>query len=155
MALLFGTSSSYAAADYGGARDSLPTGGCAPRPYAGCSSPPPSMPPVMGAAAESLQPLGGGMPPPQAPSPCAFAAAAGGAATDGGSAQLDGKDFFRQARLRLTYEQFNQFLSNIMRLNDHAQTRDETVQRAQEIFGAENNDLFAAFKSLLSKHGLS
>ena len=27
---------------------------------------------------------------------------------DGGSVHLDGKDFFRQARLRLTYEQFNQ-----------------------------------------------
>ena len=30
------------------------------------------------------------------------------APADGGSAHLDGKDFFRQARLRLTYEQFNQ-----------------------------------------------
>lgn len=30
------------------------------------------------------------------------------APTDSGSAHLDGKDFFRQARLRLTYEQFNQ-----------------------------------------------
>ena len=31
---------------------------------------------------------------------------------DGGSAHLDGKDFFRQARLRLTYEQFNQARQN-------------------------------------------
>lgn len=71
------------------------------------------------------------------------------------AAVMDGKDFFRQARLRLSYEQFNQFLSNIKRLNDHAQTRDETLARAQEIFGAENGDLFVSFKALLSKHGLT
>ena len=69
--------------------------------------------------------------------------------------KMDGKDFFRQARLRLTYEQFNQFLTNIKRLNDHAQSRDETIGKAQEIFGAENADLFESFKTLLSKHGLS
>ncbi len=40
-------------------------------------------------------------------------------------------------------------------LNDHAQTRDETLARAQEIFGAENGDLFVSFKTLLSKHGLT
>lgn len=71
------------------------------------------------------------------------------------AAVMDGKDFFRQARLRLTYEQFNQFLSNIKRLNDHAQTRDETLARAQEIFGVDNGDLFISFKTLLSKHGLT
>ena len=71
------------------------------------------------------------------------------------TARLDGKDFFRQARLRLTYEQFNQFLTNIKRLNDHAQSREETIQKAQEIFGSENDDLFVSFKALLSKHGLS
>ena len=84
----------------------------------------------------------------------------GGGSPTGGeggnaAAVMDGKDFFRQARLRLTYEQFNQFLTNIKRLNDHAQTRDETLARAQEIFGSENGDLFVSFKTLLSKHGLT
>ena len=46
-----------------------------------------------------------------------------GEAPPNAAAVLDGKDFFRQARLRLTYEQFNQFLTNIKRLNDHAQPR--------------------------------
>ena len=73
----------------------------------------------------------------------------------GTAAHLDGKDFFRQARLRLTYEQFNQFLSNIKRLNDHQQSRDETLTQAQEIFGSENHDLFVSFKELLNKHGLT
>ncbi len=99
-------------------------------------------------------PLRGANPPPTASSPPGVPSSAGG--PDGGSsAHLDGKDFFRQARLRLTYDQFNQFLSNIKRLNDHAQSRDETLTRAQEIFGAENDDLFTAFKQLLSKHGLA
>ena len=93
-----------------------------------------------------------------APSPAAAATpaiTAGGVEPPNAAAVMDGKDFFRQARLRLTYEQFNQFLSNIKRLNDHAQTRDETLARAQEIFGAENSDLFGSFTSLLSKHGLT
>ena len=76
-------------------------------------------------------------------------------ASEGSAVKTDGKDFFRQARLRLSYEQFNSFLSNIKRLNAHAQSRDETIQKAQEIFGAENEDLFNSFKALLSKHGLS
>jgi hypothetical protein len=50
---------------------------------------------------------------------------------------------------------FNQFLANIKRLNDHAQSREETIRMAQEIFGGENEDLFSSFKALLSKHGLS
>lgn len=48
-----------------------------------------------------------------------------------------------------------QFLTNIKKLNDHAQSRDETLQKAQDIFGTENEDLFVSFKQLLSKHGLS
>ena len=88
--------------------------------------------------------------------PPAAGSPGGGAGADASAAAvMDGKDFFRQARLRLSYEQFNQFLSNIKRLNDHAQTRDETLARAQEIFGAENGDLFNSFKTLLSKHGLT
>ena len=68
---------------------------------------------------------------------------------------IDGKDFFRAARLRLTYEQFNSFLTSIKRLNDHAQNREETLAQAQQIFGEENQDLFTSFRSLLTKHGLN
>eukprot|EP00316_Scyphosphaera_apsteinii_P001265 CAMPEP_0119340616 /NCGR_PEP_ID=MMETSP1333-20130426/100727_1 /TAXON_ID=418940 /ORGANISM="Scyphosphaera apsteinii, Strain RCC1455" /LENGTH=308 /DNA_ID=CAMNT_0007352415 /DNA_START=49 /DNA_END=975 /DNA_ORIENTATION=- len=85
--------------------------------------------------------------------PLQTAPAVAGADPESG-ASLDGKDFFRSARLRLTYEQFNQFLGNIKRLNDHAQSRDDTLQRVQDIFGRENDDLFMAFKNLLTKHGL-
>ncbi|KOO27654.1 hypothetical protein Ctob_001323 [Chrysochromulina tobinii] len=90
-----------------------------------------------------------------APPPAAHSVAATPAPPESAAARMDGKDFFRQARLRLTYEQFNQFLANIKRLNDHAQSREETIRMAQEIFGGENEDLFSSFKALLSKHGLS
>ena len=32
------------------------------------------------------------------------------------------------------------------------QTRDETLQRATEIFGLQHNDLYILFEGLLSKH---
>lgn len=40
------------------------------------------------------------------------------------SPRLDGKEFFRQARNRLSYEQFSEFLSNIKELNAHRQSRE-------------------------------
>ncbi len=84
------------------------------------------------------------------PSPLAPAAAA-----DADVPQPDGKEFFRAARLRLTYEQFNSFLTSIKKLNDHAQSREDTLAQAQDIFGDANNDLFVSFRALLTKHGLS
>jgi hypothetical protein len=74
----------------------------------------------------------------------------GGAA----AAYVDGKDFFRLARSRLSYEDFNRFLANIKSLNDHAQDRDETLEQARTIFGPSNQDLFLSFRSLLAHHGL-
>ncbi|SBS83749.1 hypothetical protein PMALA_007830 [Plasmodium malariae] len=64
----------------------------------------------------------------------------------------DGRAFFRNARSRLTYEQFNQFLSNIKKLNNHQQKREETLKKAQAIFGEANSDLYEEFKVLISKH---
>lgn len=37
--------------------------------------------------------------------------------------KVDGKEFFRQARNRLSYQQFSAFLSNIKELNSHRQSR--------------------------------
>ncbi|CAD7952277.1 unnamed protein product [Amoebophrya sp. A120] len=58
---------------------------------------------------------------------------------------VDGKQFFRNARARLSYEAFNSFLANIKRLNNHQQTRDETLDEAQRIFGAEHQDLYREY----------
>ncbi|KAJ7569670.1 hypothetical protein O6H91_01G088300 [Diphasiastrum complanatum] len=66
--------------------------------------------------------------------------------------KVDGKEFFRQARNRLSYEQFSAFLANIKELNAHRRTREETLRTADEIFGPENKDLYKSFEGLLSRH---
>lgn len=66
--------------------------------------------------------------------------------------RVDGKEFFRQARNRLTHDQFSEFLANIKELNAHRQSRETTLRRADEIFGSENKDLCVAFDGLLSRH---
>ena len=70
----------------------------------------------------------------------------------GASPRIDGKEFFRQARARLSYEQFSSFLQNIKELNAHRQSREETLHKARSIFGSENDDLYGAFEGLLSRH---
>ncbi|KAE8680299.1 Tetratricopeptide repeat-like superfamily protein isoform 1 [Hibiscus syriacus] len=67
------------------------------------------------------------------------------------SPRIDGKEFFRQARSQLSYEQFSAFLANIKELNAQKQTREETLRKAEEIFGAENKDLFISFQGLLNR----
>lgn len=71
---------------------------------------------------------------------------------EGKPPRVDGKEFFRQARNRLSYEQFSAFLANIKELNAHRQTREETLRKANEIFGADNKDLYTSFDGLLSRH---
>ncbi|KAI5084732.1 hypothetical protein GOP47_0000901 [Adiantum capillus-veneris] len=66
--------------------------------------------------------------------------------------RVDGKEFFRQARNRLSYEQFSAFLANIKQLNAHLQTKEETLRRANEIFGPGNEDLYSSFDGLLRRH---
>ncbi|KAL6614433.1 hypothetical protein ACP70R_036703 [Stipagrostis hirtigluma subsp. patula] len=69
----------------------------------------------------------------------------------GRTTRVDGKEFFRQARSRLSYEQFAAFLANIKELNAHRQSQEETLKKADEIFGGENKDLFVSFQGLLSR----
>ncbi|GMY27599.1 hypothetical protein FCV25MIE_22841 [Fagus crenata] len=69
-----------------------------------------------------------------------------------GRTRVDGKEFFRQVRSRLSYEQFGAFLANVKELNSHKQTKEETLQKADEIFGAENKDLYAIFEGLITRN---
>ncbi|XP_011097635.1 uncharacterized protein At4g15545 [Sesamum indicum] len=64
----------------------------------------------------------------------------------------DGKEFFRQARSRLSLEQFSAFLANIKELNAQRQSREETLRRAEEIFGVDNKDLYISFQGLLNRN---
>ncbi|KAL3133994.1 hypothetical protein ABBQ32_008433 [Trebouxia sp. C0010 RCD-2024] len=66
--------------------------------------------------------------------------------------KIDGKEFFRQARQRLSNDSFSVFLQAIKELNSGKKTREETLNTASNIFGASNADLFGSFESLLSRH---
>lgn len=68
---------------------------------------------------------------------------------------IDGKAFFRQARGKLSYEAFNQFLQSIKRLNTQQQTREETLDEARRLFGPGLNDLYADFENLLNRQAIS
>lgn len=70
----------------------------------------------------------------------------------GRTPRIDGKEFFRQARSRLSYEQFSAFLANIKELNAQKQTREETLRKAEEIFGTDNKDLYLSFQGLLNRN---
>uniref|UniRef100_A0A5B7BT77 At4g15545-like C-terminal domain-containing protein n=1 Tax=Davidia involucrata TaxID=16924 RepID=A0A5B7BT77_DAVIN len=69
-----------------------------------------------------------------------------------GRTRVDGKEFFRQVRSRLSYEQFGAFLANVKELNSHKQTREETLRKADEIFGPDNKDLYAIFEGLITRN---
>ncbi|KAF5208463.1 Ph-response transcription factor [Thalictrum thalictroides] len=69
-----------------------------------------------------------------------------------GRTRVDGKEFFRQVRSRLSYEQFGAFLANVKELNSHKQTREETLRKADEIFGPENKDLYVIFEGLITRN---
>ncbi|KAL6843705.1 hypothetical protein ACP4OV_026276 [Aristida adscensionis] len=69
-----------------------------------------------------------------------------------GRPRIDGKEFFRQARTRLSYEQFGAFLSNIKEFNAQKQSREDTLSKAEEIFGTEHKDLYISFQNMLSRN---
>ena len=75
-----------------------------------------------------------------------------GGSPGAGTPKVDGKEFFRNARSRLGYDDFSQFLQNIKELNAGRQTREETLNKAQEIFKSQNADLYKTFEGLLSRH---
>uniref|UniRef100_A0A0D9ZI35 At4g15545-like C-terminal domain-containing protein n=1 Tax=Oryza glumipatula TaxID=40148 RepID=A0A0D9ZI35_9ORYZ len=75
----------------------------------------------------------------------------GSTVQEGRTPRIDGKEFFRQARSRLSYEQFGAFLANIKELNAHKQSREDTLKKAEEIFGPDNKDLYLSFQGLLNR----
>ncbi|XP_019439743.1 PREDICTED: uncharacterized protein At4g15545-like isoform X7 [Lupinus angustifolius] len=72
--------------------------------------------------------------------------------TQTGRTRVDGKEFFRQVRSRLSNEQFGALLANVKELNSHKQTKAETLQKVDEIFGSENKDLYAIFEGLITRN---
>lgn len=52
----------------------------------------------------------------------------------------------------MDYEQFGAFLANVKELNSHKQTKEETLKKADEIFGPENKDLYTIFEGLITRN---
>lgn len=73
-------------------------------------------------------------------------------AGDSNEPYVEGKEFFKKARNRLSFDDFNAFLACIRKLNNQQITKEDSVRAAKEIFGSENNDLFEQFRSLVLKH---
>ncbi|MFS7895700.1 hypothetical protein Hanom_Chr00s003270g01711001 [Helianthus anomalus] len=69
-----------------------------------------------------------------------------------GRTRVDGKEFFRQVRSRLSYEQFASFLANVKELNSQKQSKEETLRKADEIFGPDNKDLYTIFEGLITRN---
>lgn len=69
-------------------------------------------------------------------------------------APVDGRQFFREARSRLSTEAFNLFLASIKRLNNQEQSREETLDEAWRVFGDEHQDLYRSFEHLLNRQGV-
>ncbi|KAG6495266.1 uncharacterized protein At4g15545-like isoform X2 [Zingiber officinale] len=69
----------------------------------------------------------------------------------GRTSRTDGKELFRQARIRLSYEQFAAFLANVKEFNAHRQSSKDTLAKADKIFGTENKDLYLTFQSLVNR----
>lgn len=81
-----------------------------------------------------------------------FSSTASSTASQTARTRVDGKEFFRQVRSRLSYEQFGAFLANVKELNSQKQTKEETLKKADEIFGTENKDLYTIFEGLISRN---
>ncbi|CAI9284693.1 unnamed protein product [Lactuca saligna] len=69
-----------------------------------------------------------------------------------GRTRVDGKEFFRQVRSRLSYEQFAAFLANVKELNSQKQSKEETLRKADEIFGPDNKDLYVILEGLITRN---
>ena len=90
-------------------------------------------------------------PGPESPEPPSWSQSGAGMGFGDGDG-VDGKDFFKHVRTRLSYESFNSFLASIKKLNSHQNTRDETLAEAKNIFGLKDTDLYSQFEKLLSRH---
>ncbi|XP_071730400.1 uncharacterized protein At4g15545-like [Rutidosis leptorrhynchoides] len=69
-----------------------------------------------------------------------------------GRTRVDGKEFFRQVRSRLSYDQFSTFLANVKELNSQKQSKEDTLRKADEIFGPDNKDLYNIFEGLITRN---
>ncbi|ORX55368.1 hypothetical protein BCR36DRAFT_281960 [Piromyces finnis] len=62
---------------------------------------------------------------------------------------IDGRDFFKLARSKLSYDQFTSLLSNVKAYNNRDQGKGKTLENIEIIFGETHHDLYKQFEKLL------
>jgi hypothetical protein len=68
---------------------------------------------------------------------------------DSAPPEVEGKEFFRMARIKLSPEAYQEFLLLIRNLNAYQITKEEALEEAAHIFSPENEDLVEGFRKLL------
>ncbi|KAI8616286.1 hypothetical protein BC830DRAFT_1118619 [Chytriomyces sp. MP71] len=69
----------------------------------------------------------------------------------GGLGSVDGREFFKHARSRLSYDDFTNLLNNVKAYNAREQSRHKTLDNLFSLLGERHRDLFDQFEGLLSR----
>ncbi|ORY40208.1 hypothetical protein BCR33DRAFT_372522 [Rhizoclosmatium globosum] len=69
----------------------------------------------------------------------------------GGLGSVDGREFFKLARARLSAEDFSNLLNNVKAYNAREQTRNRTLDNMYSLLGDRNRDLYEQFEQLFSR----
>ncbi|ORX79106.1 hypothetical protein BCR32DRAFT_294641 [Anaeromyces robustus] len=62
---------------------------------------------------------------------------------------IDGRDFFKLARSKLSYDQFTSLLANVKAYNNKDQGKGKTLENIEVILGETHHDLYKQFEKLL------
>ena len=65
--------------------------------------------------------------------------------------EVSGKQFFAEAKARLSFENFSRFLAYVKQLNDKSIPKQQAIREVKAVFGQET-DLYSDFVYLLSRH---
>jgi len=62
---------------------------------------------------------------------------------------IDGRDFFKLARSKLSYDQFTLLLANVKAYNNRDQGKGKTLENIEAVLGETHHDLYKQFEKLL------
>ncbi|KAI9341678.1 hypothetical protein BDR26DRAFT_302426 [Obelidium mucronatum] len=68
-----------------------------------------------------------------------------------GLGSVDGREFFKLARSRLSYDDFTNLLNNVKAYNARDQSRIRTLENMRSLLGDRHRDLYDQFEQLLSR----
>ncbi|KAJ3216963.1 hypothetical protein HDU67_008692 [Dinochytrium kinnereticum] len=84
--------------------------------------------------------------------PAALGAETGqGVASGGGVQSVDGREFFRNARSVLSYDEFTALLTNVKSYNAREQSKHRTLENLHGLLGDKHKQIYDQFERLLSR----